>query len=128
MSIDKQLHALIAERPRTKDELLAAIDGAPGFILMRIGYLVSKGRARWQGDQLVPHDGPGKPNKPRKARIETPPPRARTVRCSGVARWVGVHHRRVGVGYRVGDDRGRGCPAHGAAHPGAAAGRCGDGD
>lgn len=74
MSIDKQLHALIAERPRTKDELLAAIVGAPNFILMRIGYLVSKGRAKWQGDQLVPHDGPVKKQKPRKVKEATPPP------------------------------------------------------
>lgn len=70
MTLDAQILGLLADGPRTLDALLLAETGVVRRVLtMRLGFIVSRGRARLQADGLYHlHDGVPKPRKkPQKA-------------------------------------------------------------
>lgn len=67
MSIDTTIMSAIAARPMTGQQLVEAMSDIPErTVRMRIGYLVSQGKARYAGNDLVPHNGRPKKRKPRE--------------------------------------------------------------
>lgn len=78
MSLDQRILAVLGEQGTMGIPALANALGDPDqhTLRMRVGYLVSRGRCRWSGDDLQLHDGPPPPPILRKSKKpkEPPPP------------------------------------------------------
>lgn len=76
MSLDQRILAVLGEQGTMDIPALAGALGDPDrkTLLMRVGYLVSRGRCRWSGDDLQLHDGPPPPPILRKSKKPKEPP------------------------------------------------------